>query len=359
MSASLQVDLGKIRLNAATVVERCRERSIAVLGVTKGVTAIAPIVRAVADAGVAGLADSRLENIIEMRDNGVHLPITLLRIPTLSDVHSVIRYTDASVNSELSVIQALADAARNRGRVHQVILMIDVGDRREGVLAENALRAAAAVAAIPGVHLSGIGTNMGCFGGVLPSCDNLGLLVRLTRLIEDRLDRKLDVVSGGGTSSLQLLEQGLLPAGINQLRIGEAIFLGTDTTHQRAVPGLQQDAFCLQAEIIELKDKPSLPEGEIGRDAFGNIPRFIDRGNRRRAIVALGRQDVNIEEIKPLLAGIAVLGASSDHLILDVSDCERDIRVGDGIGFTLTYAGLLSACQSRYIAKVFSGGCND
>jgi predicted amino acid racemase len=200
---------------------------------------------------------------------------------------------------------------------------------------------------------------MGCFGGVLPSVDNLGLLVRLTREIENRLGSRLELVSGGGTSSLLLLEDGLLPVGVNQLRVGEGILLGTDTTNQRSIPGLHQDAFRLQAEVIELKDKPSLPIGEIGRDAFGQIPKFVDLGNRKRAIVALGRQDVNIEGIWPLTPGITILGASSDHLILDVSDSEVDIEMGGEIGFGLSYAGLLSACQSRYIDKEFAGGRYD
>jgi predicted amino acid racemase len=359
MSPSLQINVDKIQYNTAAIVERCRRHSISVLGVTKGFTAIEQIVQAVVEGGVDGLADSRMENIIEMRDRGFHLPITLLRIPRLSNVHSVIQYVDTSVNSEFTVIQALADEARNRGRVHQIILMIDVGDLREGLLKENAFRAAVEVAKLQGVKLVGLGTNMGCFGGVLPSTDNLGLLVRLTRAIEHKLGSQLEVVSGGGTSSLLLLENGLLPNGINQLRIGEGILLGTDTTNQRSIPGLHQDAFRLQAEVIELKEKPSLPIGEIGRDAFGNIPQFVDLGNRKRAIVALGRQDVNIEGIWPLTAGVTVIGASSDHLILDVTDSETEIRMGDEIAFGLTYAGLLSASQSRYIAKVFIGGRYD
>jgi predicted amino acid racemase len=359
MSPSLQINVDKIQYNTAAIVERCRRQSISVLGVTKGFTAIEQIVQAVVEGGVDGLADSRMENIIEMRDRGFHLPITLLRIPRLSDVVNVIRYVDTSVNSEFTVIQALADAARTRGRVHQVILMIDVGDLREGLLQENAFRAAVQTTKLQGVKLVGLGTNMGCFGGVLPSTDNLGLLVRLTRAIEHRLGSRLEVVSGGGTSSLLLLENGLLPSGINQLRIGEGILLGTDTTNQRSIPGLHQDAFRLQAEVIELKEKPSLPIGEIGRDAFGNIPQFVDLGNRKRAIVALGRQDVNIEGIWPLTAGISIIGASSDHLILDVTDSETDIRMGDEIAFGLTYSGLLSASQSRYIAKVFIGGRYD
>lgn len=359
MSPALEINLDKIKYNTAAVVERCRQKDISVLGVTKGFSAHSRIVRAMVEGGVDGLADARMENIIEMRDAGFHLSITLLRIPQLSDVQNVVLYADASINSEISVMEALGAAAMQRGRIHQIILMIDVGDLREGVLKESALRVARRVSKVPGISLVGLGTNMGCFGGVLPSTMNLGLLVELTRSIEERLDSRLSVVSGGGTSSLLMVETGEIPAGINQLRIGEGILLGTDTTNQRLIPGLYTDAFLLRAEVIELKSKPSVPIGEIGRDAFGNTPQFADIGKRKRAILALGRQDVTLEGIMPTDSGVTVLGASSDHLILDVTDSNQVIKVGSELSFHLSYAGLLSASQSRYITKIFTGGSYD
>lgn len=353
MSTALLVNLDKIRYNTVQIVQRCRLHGISILGVTKGFSAISEIVQALIDGGVDGLADARLENIVEMRAAGFLLPITLLRIPRLSNVEEVIRYTDTSVNSEMAVIAALGQAALKQQKIHQIILMVDVGDLREGVLLENALRAARIAAKLPGIKLVGLGTNMGCFGGVLPSITNLSLLTEITRTIEKTLGIQLDIVSGGGTSSLFLVETGQIPAGVNQLRIGEGILLGTDTTNQRKIPGLYTDAFQLRAEIIELKSKPSVPIGEIGRDAFGNIPQFEDVGNRKRAILAMGRQDVYIEGLTPVVGSMKILGASSDHLIVDVTDSEQPVKVGGEILFNVNYAGLLSASQSRYIQTEF------
>lgn len=359
MSPVLLIHVDKLKMNTKHIVEMCSSHNISVLGVTKGFSAAAPIVQAMVDGGVSGLADSRIENIIEMRDHGFHEPITLLRIPRLSNVQTVVQHVDTSINSELSVIQALGEASLSYGRVHQIILMIDVGDLREGVLQEHALQIARQVLTFRGVKLVGLGTNVGCFGGVLPSSENLGLLVELTDIIERNCSIQLTVISGGGTSSLLLLENKLMPPRINQLRIGEAILLGTDTTNQRVIPGLHTDAFILKAEIVELKRKPSVPIGQIGRDAFGNVPQFTDLGDRYRAILALGRQDVTVEGIVPLTPGVTILGASSDHLILDVSDCTGELKIGSEMAFGLTYSGLLSACQSRYIAQVFVGGAYD
>lgn len=355
----LEVDLYKIRVNSSRVVERCRQLGIAVLGVTKGFSAIPQIVTAMLAGGIDGLADARMENIIELRKNGFNQPITLLRIPRLSNVKNVVRYTDNSLNSEMIVIKALAGAAWKMGKIHQVILMVDVGDLREGVMQRNVLDTVRQISCLQGVKLLGLGTNMGCFGGILPSPTNLGILVALGEAVEQQLGIKIEVISGGGTSTLALVEAHNIPVRVNQLRIGEGILLGTDTTNSRKIPWLYGDAFLLRAEVIEVKSKPSVPIGTIGRDAFGKLPEFPDKGIRKRAILALGKQDVYVEGIRPVDEHMTILGASSDHLIVDITESDQEIRVGDYITFSLTYSGMLSVCNSRYVKKCFTGGAND
>lgn len=353
----LEIDLDKITENANRVVTLCRRKGIDVLGVTKGFSANHQIVSAMIAGGIEGLADARMENIIELRKRNFHSPMTLLRIPRLSNVNNVVQYADTSINSEISVIEALATAAIRIKKMHNVILMVDVGDLREGVMQENVLEMATKIKKIQGINLVGLGTNMGCFGGILPSNDNLGLLIELKEILERKLNFKLDIISGGGTSSLLLVENRSIPKGINQLRIGEGILLGTDTTNNRSIPWLHQDAFRLSAEVIEVKDKPSMPIGEIGKDAFGNAPQFIDIGTRKRAILAIGKQDVHIEGLIPIEEKYKILGGSSDHMIVDITDGDKIIKVGDEIIFKLTYPGLLSASDSRYIERKFKGGC--
>ncbi len=285
--------------------------------------------------------------------------MTLLRIPRLSNVLQVVQHTDTSINSEITVIKALAEAARQLQKIHQVILMVDVGDLREGVLQENVLGIAKQIMGLKGIKLVGLGTNMGCFGGILPSSNNLGILVQLGHAIENQLGHEIEIISGGGTSSLLLIGNDEVPHGVNQLRIGEGILLGTDTTNNRKIRWLHQDAFLLRAEVIEVKSKPSMPTGTIGRDAFGNIPEFTDIGVRKRAIVSMGKQDVNIEGISPIDERLTILGASSDHMILDIEDSEHEINVGDEIAFSLAYSGLLSVSDSKYVGKIFKGGSHD
>lgn len=352
----LEIDLDKVRDNSRIIVEKCRPLDIEVLGVTKGFSAKPRIVKAMVQGGISTLADSRLENIMALRKKGFTQDITLLRIPRISAVKKVIAFTDYSVNSEYSVIRQLSDAALAESKKHKIVLMVDVGDLREGVLPEDAFVMTQRISMLKGVTLAGVGTNMGCYGGILPTMSNLNMLIDIADEIEKRAGIKLEIVSGGGTSSLRLIEEGKMPKGINQLRIGEGILLGTDTTHDNIIPWLHQDAFVLRAEVIEVKTKPSVPIGELGHDAFGNKPVFEDNGLRKRAIVSLGRQDVNVEGVFPLNTKMHVLGASSDHLIVDVTDADENIKVGGQISFKLNYQGLLFLSNSKYVKKVYIKG---
>jgi len=352
----LEIDLDKIKDNSRILVEKCRPLGIEILGVTKGFSALPRIVEAMVTGGISDLADSRLENIISLRKKGFSQSMTLLRIPRLSAVKKVVQLTDYSVNSEYSVIRELSDAAAAEDRKHKIVLMVDVGDLREGVLPDDAFEMARSISKLDGVILSGIGTNMGCYGGILPTMDNLNMLMDIAKKIKKKVGIELDIISGGGTSSLRLIETGEMPEGINQLRIGEGILLGTDTTHNEVIPWLHPDAFVLRAEVIEVKTKPSVPIGEVGLDAFGNTPCFEDKGLRKRAIVSLGRQDVNVDGLIPSDPNMYVLGASSDHLIVDVTDAAVDIAVGDQISFKLNYQGLLFLCNSKYVRKSYKRG---
>jgi len=353
MQSVLEINLSKITENARLIKEACSRRNVEVLAVTKGFVANPRIVEAIIRGGIEGLADSRLENITALRSAGFHQPITLLRIPCLSDARQVVNTVEYSLNSEPVVIRALSDAAIEAGRVHNIILMIDVGDRREGVLPDDAITIIRDILTLKGVHIAGIGTNMGCFGGILPTLDNLNLLLAIKENIEKSCGIPLDIISGGGTTSLRLICDGTMPAGINQLRIGEGILLGGDATGSWSIDGLSKDAFTLRSEIVELKEKSSLPVGEVFLDAFGNRPEFEDRGMRKRAIISIGRQDVNIDGIRPVDERIHILGASSDHMILDVTDSDSDLKVGDVIPFRLNYQGLLFLNNSSYVYKEY------
>lgn len=338
------VDLNKMTENVALVTSTCAQFGVEIIGVTKGFCAHPLVAEAYVAGGVRGLADSRLKNLEKLS----HIEITryLLRIPMLSEVKRVIEVADVSFNSELETIRALGKAAADRGRVHNVLLMVELGDIREGVLQADVPGYVREILKIEGVRLKGLGANLSCFGGVIPDELNMGRLASMARDIEREFNLKLELVSGGSTSSFPLLHAGKMPGEVNQLRFGEIFIQGTEL-----LAGSHHDIFKLQAEIIEVKVKPSVPTGKIGVDAFQRIPVFEDRGIRKRALLAVGRQDVDPDHIKPCDREIEVIGASSDHLIIDITGCSNDYSLGDIVDFNLNYVSILRLMTSEYVYK--------
>jgi len=204
------------------------------------------------------------------------------------------------------------------------------------------------------LDIAGIGVNLTCYGAIVPDEDNLGRLAELALQSEEQLGRSL-LVSGGNSGSIGMVLSGRMPAAVDTLRIGESILLGVDTLTRDPLPlGLHLDAFVVSAPVIECLVKPSLPQGTSAQDAFGNRPTFSDYGERRRAICALGRQDAPPEGLVPVDPRVKVLGASSDHLILDVDELERPPALGEPLSFVPNYAATLQLFTSPYVHKVFT-----
>jgi predicted amino acid racemase len=349
----VEVRLDLVRSNASTLVTRLDGRGIAVCGVTKATLGSLEVAAELVAAGVASLGDSRIENIEGMRRCGVGAPTLLIRSPMLSQVDRVVQHADASLNSEPVVIAALSDAALACERVHGVVLMVELGDLREGILPADLTAAATATMALPGVELIGIGTNLACQSGVVPDERNMAELSALASSLEADLGRTLTIVSGGNSASLGWALGASDVGRVNHLRIGEAILLGCDPLDRTPIEGLRTDAFTLVAEVIEAKAKPSLAWGSLGETAFGHAPVQTDRGTVTRVLLAVGRQDVDPAGLAPP-PGITVVGASSDHLVLEVDGDAPPI--GSEVRFGLGYSALLAAMTSPYVSRTFADG---
>ncbi|MFW5856051.1 MAG: alanine/ornithine racemase family PLP-dependent enzyme [Bacillota bacterium] len=354
MTPRVNIDLTGITANARKMKNKCDQENIKLTGVVKGSAGDVRVARAFISGGIDSIADSRLRNIKILREAGFEKEeMVLLRLPQLSKVGEVVKYADVSLVSELKTIKALSEAAVAQNKIHEIIIMVDVGDLREGVMPEDLSDFIAVIIDLEGVRINGLGTNVGCYGGVLPTPENTRKLVELKEKLLLEYDINLSVISGGNTATTKLLDEGMLPAGVNNFRVGEAILQGTDITHQRKISGLKKDNFTLTASVIELKKKPSVPEGEIGHDAFGGKPQFEDKGIRKRAILAIGRQDVKVDGLTPLISGAEIIGASSDHLLLDVTEVEKDLTIGDKIDFSLDYGAMLALMTSPYVEKKY------
>jgi predicted amino acid racemase len=275
----------------------------------------------------------------------------LLRTPMLSEVKEVVKYSDISLNSDMLVLNQLSNESKKIGDVHRVIIMIEMGDLREGVPQNRLDHLLFKASKLKGIEICGLGMNLACYGGIVPTKEKLIEFSELVDKLEQELKISFQIISGGNSANIPLLLNSKRITRVNNLRIGEGILLGLETVYRTPIPGTYQDAFILEAEIIELNEKHSVPDGEISQNAFGEIPVFEDKGIIKRGILAVGRQDVIIEGLKPLDNNVKILGSSSDHIIFQIKS--NDYNVGSILEFQMDYGGLLHLFTSQYINKEY------
>jgi ornithine racemase len=351
----IEIALSQIRHNAGVLSELYGQQGISLMGVSKAVLGDPSIAEAMIQGGVKFIADSRLENIQKMKNAGISAQFVLLRT-ALSQAETVIKNVDISLNTELETVKELSHYANIHNKIHQIIIMVELGDLREGILPDDLSQFIKITLELPHIKVIGIGCNLACYGGIKPDNQKMGELSKLADAIETEFQINLEIISGGNSANYQWYESAQKVGRINNLRIGESILLGCETINRTVIKGLHTSAFRLIAEVIESKEKPSLPFGEICQNAFGNVPTFLDRGIRRRAIIALGRQDVLVSGLKPIQnlgQDLEILGSSSDHLVLDSNN--YDLKVGSEVKFDLDYGALLAAMTSPFINKQFIG----
>ena len=357
----LDIDLDVIRENARAVCALCAGRGISVAGVVKFSDGDPDIARAYADGGCSQIASSRTAHLERIKKKYPDITTMLIRIPMMSEADRVVQYCDISLNSEEDVLRRLDEAARKHGVVHDVILMQDVGDRREGIYERERLvqLAAAVEKEMKNLDLKGIGSSFACVSGVLPDRDNLNDLAESAVQIEEAIGRRLEIVSGGSSVTLTLAAAGIeMPPGINHLRIGGAIAnpVGMRVNRGVVIDGVSEDAFELTAEIVEVGEKPS-PPGGSRRNWSGKTIEVEDRGVRKRAIAAIGSQDISdCMQLIPRDPDVSIIAGSSDHTVLDVTDSRREWKPGDTVSFGLFYMPLLQCFSTRHVT-IRKRGC--
>ncbi len=346
----LEIDSSKIQHNAQTLIYQLGLKGISVTPVTKVCLGHPRIAQILVNAGAKMLADSRVENIEKIKKSGVVVPIMLIRSPMLSQVEHVIQHCDISLNTELSVIQSLSAVASRLDIIHDIIIMVELGDLREGVMPADLMSFIKDIIRLPNITLKGIGTNLACRYGVSPDKDNMSQLSDLADKIDSEFGTRLEIISGGNSASINWAFDITEPSRVNNLRLGEAIFLGCEALNKEKISGLFSDVITITAEVIESKIKPSLPWGTRAVNAFGEKPQANDRGAVSQSILALGRQDTNISGITPP-EGIKIVSSTSDHLIVESS--EKPLLIGQKINFQLNYSSLLYSMTSPFVHKYF------
>lgn len=355
----LEIDLKRLHHNARTLVDRLGRAGIAITGVSKATLALPEIVATWIAAGVPSIGESRIASIEALHRSAIPVPLLMVRSPMLHEVERVVAHAAISCNSEAVVLRALAAAAQAQGLRHGVLLMVELGDLREGILPADLEAIVQLTLALPNLQLLGLAANLGCQHGVAPDASNMAELSALTSAQEARFGIRLPWCSGGNSANLPWLAAGGAAGRINHLRLGEALLLGREPLSRSAIPGLYTDAITLVAEVIESKRKPMRPWGTRLRSSFDHRPAAPSAEAERRSeaephlamrtILALGEQDADPASLSA--AGLSIEGASSDHLI--VSGANPALAVGDEQRFQIGYSSLLRAMTSPFVARCF------
>ncbi len=242
--------------------------------------------------------------------------------------------------SDISAAKALSLEAIKQKRKARLILMVELGDGREGFNPDQVIPICQEIIVLENIEILGIGTNVSCLSGVAPIPERLEFLVKIKKEIEQKLSYSLKVISGGNSSAWQLIAQKTIPSKINQLRIGEAILLGQETVNYEAIREIYQDAFIITAEVIEVREKTDI-------DNKGK--------NVLRVVIALGKQDIGAGFLKPITKEIKVVKISSDHLVVEIGLKKnfKKIKCGDTIDFIPDYFALVGAMSGQFVCRKY------
>lgn len=304
--------------------------------------------------GIREIHDSRVSNLKKIKEICPEVKTCYIKPPAKRSIKSVVKYADMSMNTEYYTIKLLSEEAVRQNKTHQVIIMIETGDLREGVMGEHLIDFYAKVFELPNIEIVGLGTNLNCLHGVMPSPDKLVQLSLYKQIIELKFDRKIPLVSGGTSVTIPLLLNKQIPAGVNHFRVGETLYFGANLFDESTIPGMHDDCFELFTEIIEITEKPKLPTGELAANPQGEtmeIDESLYGQTSYRAILDIGLLDIDPKYLLLDEYNFEIVGASSDMLVIDLGDNEKKRKVGDLISFKLKYMGALAILNSHYIEK--------
>ncbi len=308
----------------------------------------------VIDLGIGEILDSRVSNLKKVKEIDSGVRTIYIKPPPQDIIESVVRYADVSLNTELATMHRLSEEARRQEKVHRVIIMIEMGDLREGVMREDLMDFYEKVFELPNIKVIGLGTNLNCLHGVLPDQDKLIQLSLYKQIIELRFKKDIPLVSGGTTVTIPLLLRDQLPEGVNHFRVGEALYFGNNLYSGGVIEGMDPGVFELYSQIIEVSEKPVVPSGEMGTNPQGEKMEIDEEEigkTHYRAILDIGYLDINPDYLINVHDDVEVVDASSDMLVLDVGKNEANYEVGDFIRFRMKYMGALSIMNSNYIEK--------
>lgn len=351
--AFITFDKAKLKHNYAFLHQFFEERNIHWSIVSKLLCGNYDYVKILCETGIPEICDSRISNLQLVKKINPDIQTVYIKPPAKRSIKSIVKYADVSFNTQIQTIKWLSEEAKRQNKVHKVVIMVEMGDLREGVLGEDLVDFYEQVFELPNIEVVSFGTNLNCLHGVMPSHDKLIQLSLYKQLVEVKFNQKIPWVTGGTSVVIPLILKKQLPKGINHFRVGETLYFGLNLFSGKVIKGMKGDVIKLYAEVIEIIEKPKVPIGEMEANPSGEIFEVdeADRGKTAyRAILDLGLLDISPEFLIPEHKHIEITGASSDMIVLDLGEKSR-YKVGDLVPFRLKYMGALALMSSDYIEK--------
>ena len=356
--AFLKLYRQKLKENYTFLDNLFKERNIKWGVVTKLLCGNTIYIKEVIDLGVMEMLDSRISNLKKIKKLKPEIQTVYIKPPSKLNIENIVKYADVSFNTEIYTIKLLSEEAKRQNKTHKIIIMIEMGDLREGVLGEELMSFYEQIFSLPNIEIRGIGTNLNCLSGVMPTQDKLIQLSLYKQLIEAKFNVKIPWVSGGTSVAIPLMLKNARPMAVNHFRVGEALFFAKDLFTGETIEGMHNDVFKLYAEIIEITEKPNNPTGELGENVAGHtyeVNEDVDLSETSlRAILDIGLLDMQPQYLHPTDASISIIDSSSDMTVINISNSEKKYQVGDLVSFNLQYMGALYLLNSDYIEKRIS-----
>ncbi|MDX1650981.1 MAG: alanine racemase [Brumimicrobium sp.] len=353
--AYITIDPKKLKKNYDYLDKVFRNKNIQWSVVTKLLCGNETFLKELLQLGISQVCDSRITNLKHIKKLNPDVETVYIRPPSSRFIKSIVEFSDISLNTEIETIKLLSAEAIKQRKVHKIIIMIELGELREGVMGDNLIDFYSKVFNLEGIEVVGIGTNLSCLNGVLPNQDKLIQLSLYKQLIEAKFNKKIPFVSGGSSVTIPLIFHERLPKGINHFRVGETLFLGTDVYNDEVFEFMENAVFTVHSRIIELHKKPTVPIGELGSNVTGSKLNTSEKETKNpfsyRAIIDLGLLDVDEKHINPIDESVKIVGASSDMFVVDLGKNTVNYKVGDLIEFKADYMGILRLMNSKYIKK--------
>lgn len=353
--AFIKLNRAKLRNNFEFLDNLFKENGIEWSIVTKLLCGHKGYLEEVLKLGLKEVCDARLSNLKTIKKIAPDVQTVYIKPPAKRSIEGIVKYADVSFNTELQTIKWLSEEAVKQGKTHKIIIMIEMGDLREGVVGDTLLDFYESIFKLPNIEISGLGTNLNCLSGVYPSEDKLIILSLYEQLIEAKFNKKIPWVTGGTSVVIPMLLRKQVPQAINHFRVGETLYFGNNLIDEEPIEGMHEGVFKLYAEIIEIGEKPKVPSGYMGENPSGEVVDVNEEDFGQtsfRAVIDVGVLDVaNVNFLQPDDPEVELVGASSDMIILDLGDNKSNYKVGDLVTFNLKYMGALRLFNSPYIGK--------